>query len=83
MISDIRTNIKTFIIDHLVKKTGVEIKDDSSFLDNGMIDSIGALELVAFLEETFKFSVEDEEIIPDNLDSVNKLVDYVNFKIGA
>jgi acyl carrier protein len=41
------------------------------------------LELVAFLEETFGFRVEDEELVPENLDSVDKLVAYVEFKLAV
>ena len=46
-----------------------------------MIDSVGVVELVVFIEETFSFRVEDEEIIPANLDSVNQLVVYVQSKL--
>ena len=78
---DIRETIRTFIANHFVKKAGSVFDDDASFLEEGIIDSVGVLELVAFLEETFNFRVEDEEIIPENLDSVNKLVVYVQSKL--
>ena len=42
-----------------------------------LIDSTGILELVMFLEETFKFKIADTEVIPDNLDSINKIAAYV------
>jgi acyl carrier protein len=83
MNSDIKTSVQTFVIDHFVKIPDMVVDDDMSFLESGLIDSMGALELVAFLEETFKFSVEDEEIIPENLDSISRLVKYINLKIGA
>lgn len=55
-------------------------KDNDSFLDKGIIDSTGVLELVSFIEETFNFKVEDEELIPDNLDSLSKLTSYIKKK---
>ncbi len=57
--------------------------DGISFIDGGIIDSVGVLELVAFLEETFGFRVEDEELVPENLDSVDKLVTYVDLKLAV
>ena len=59
---------------------GARLKNDASFLEEGIVDSTGVLELVMFVEENFGFTVEDEEILPDNFDSVNCLVDYVQRK---
>lgn len=55
-------------------------KDDDSFLDNGIIDSTGVLELVSYIEEEFDMEVLDEELVPDNFDSLNKLVSYIKNK---
>ena len=57
-----------------------ELNDDDSFLDQGIIDSTGVLELVAFLEETYGFEVADEEVLPENFDSINNLVAYIGRK---
>lgn len=57
-----------------------EIKDDSSLLDLGIIDSTGVIELIAFLEEAFGIHVEDDEITPDNLDSLRRIERYVAAK---
>jgi acyl carrier protein len=54
--------------------------DDDSFLENGIIDSTGVLELVMFLEETYNIKVDDEEIVPDNLDSINNIKKYLQRK---
>ena len=56
--------------------------DSVSLLEDGIVDSTGVLELVMFVEETFGFSVEDEEIIPENFDSVERLARYVRSKTG-
>lgn len=57
------------------------LSDDDSFMANGIIDSTGVLELVYFLEETFSIRVEDNELVPDNLDSVNRVAEYVYRKM--
>lgn len=78
---DIKEKIKKFIIDNfLLGVTTNNINDDDSFLEKGIIDSTGILELVSFVESTFSFRVEDEELMPDNLDSVNKLVTFIKKK---
>jgi acyl carrier protein len=56
--------------------------DEGSFLDTGLIDSTGILELIGFLEDTFDIEVEDEEMIPENLDSVARATKYVLSKLG-
>lgn len=53
---------------------------EDSLLETGVIDSTGVLELVAFIEETYGIKVEDEEIIPENLDSIANIVAYVASK---
>jgi acyl carrier protein len=63
--SQVRTKLHLFINDYFVRDTGIELKADTSLLDEGLIDSTGVLELVAFLETSFEIRVEDEEIIPD------------------
>jgi acyl carrier protein len=76
--------IKAFINNHFLKgDKSIALHDDTLFIDAGIIDSVGVLELVAFVEETFGFRVEDEELIPENLDSINRLVTYVKLKTAV
>ena len=56
------------------------LTDTISFLENGIIDSTGVLELVSFIQETYEITVTDEEILPDNFDSIEKLAGYVRMK---
>ena len=79
----IEEKIKKFITQTFLRrgKTNPSLKNDTSFLEKGIVDSTGVLELVAFLEETFNVKVEDEELIPENLDSVNNLVRFVSGKL--
>jgi acyl carrier protein len=80
-VTDNKEKIREFVLSYFVKDAGLELNDDTSFLEEGIIDSTGVMELVAFIEETFGIRLEDEEIIPDNFDSVNKLVNFINSKI--
>jgi len=75
--------IRNFIVENfLFGDTANPLNDEDSFLENGIIDSTGVLELVSHLEETFGIKVEDEELIPDNLDSIANVVKYLEGKLG-
>ena len=70
--------IRTFIFSNfLFDADESALKNDASFLEQGIIDSTGVLELVEWLEETFAIKVEDDELIPENLDSVNQLAQFI------
>lgn len=73
--------IRAFIFEHFLFDAAEEaLRNDTSFLEQGVIDSTGILELVDWLEEAFGISVEDEELVPENLDSVNLLAAYIDRK---
>ena len=55
--------------------------DDASFLENGIVDSMGVMQLVMFVEERFSVSVDDAHIVPDNFDSVARLAAYIRRKL--
>jgi acyl carrier protein len=75
--------LRTFIQNNfLLGDKNRAIKKDESFLQNGIIDSTGVLELVNFIEETNKIKVEDEELVPENLDSIQNLIAYIQRKQG-
>jgi acyl carrier protein len=77
----IEEKIRSFIQDNfLLGDKNKVIKEDESFLQGGIIDSTGVLELVNFIEETYKIKVEDEELVPENLDSIKNLVAYIHRK---
>jgi acyl carrier protein len=83
MNSELSTTIHSFILENfLFGDSGNGIKDTDSFLENGIIDSTGVLELVSFLEEKFSIEVADEELIPENLDSIANVVNYLQKKIN-
>jgi len=77
----IATQVKTFIVDNfLFGQGGDKITDDASLMDNGIVDSTGILELVAFLEETWSIQVEDEELVPENLDTLSNITRFIQRK---
>lgn len=79
---EIKTKLKIFIKDNFLLGFGPEdVNDDDSFMEKGIIDSTGILELISFIEETFSIKIKDEELVPDNLDSINKLVTFLDSKI--
>jgi acyl carrier protein len=82
-MSHVQEKIRQFVIDTFMFGKGDGLRNDTSFLEEGIIDSTGILELVGFLEEQFGVSVEDEELIPENLDSLNNLAAYLERKLGA
>jgi len=65
----------------LYDETVDEICADESLIDKGYIDSTGIIGLVAFMEKAFKIKVYDHEIIPENFDSLNNILAYVNNKV--
>ena len=80
---EIEAQIRKYVAQNLLfSDNGFEYDDDDSFLQEGIVDSVGVLELVLFVEETFGVAVDDREITPDNFDSVNKLARYIRSKVG-
>lgn len=76
-----RNIVKSFIEGSFLPGSQLtRIDDATSFLDTGLIDSTGVLELVDFLEEQFEISVEDDELVPDHLDSVGNICKYLESK---
>lgn len=80
---EIDVTIRKFIIENFLFDEDDNLRRDTSFLESGIIDSTGILELVTFLEETFGITVEDEELIPENLDSINSVEQYVEKKLSV
>ena len=80
----IEQNIREFIVSNFL--FGVDdgsLKREDSFLQTGVIDSTGVLELVGYLEQSFKIEVDDHELVPLNLDSIQNVAAYVSRKLGS
>ena len=76
----IEQQLREFILTNFLYGRGRRVKEDDSLAGEGIIDSTGVLQLVAFLEETYGITVDDEELTPDNLDSIRNIVAYLRRK---
>jgi acyl carrier protein len=74
--------IRDFVVTNFLFGDAGSLTDDTSFLESGIIDSTGMLELIMFLDNTCGVRVEPEEMIPENLDSINRLVRFLTQKTG-
>ncbi len=77
------SKVREFVVENFLFGDGEVLKDDTSFMEEGIIDSTGILELVFFLEETFSISVEDDELVPDNMDSLANISGFINRKLDG
>jgi acyl carrier protein len=83
-IPNVKEIIKDFIYtQRMIGRPPDSLMDSDSLLEKGILDSTGVLELVGYLEEKFGFSVDDQEMIPENLGSIDNIVTYVQKKVGV
>ena len=83
-MNDIKTQVRSYIVDNFIMNPdAASFADGDSFLDKHLVDSTGFLELVTFVEETWNLVVEDEEMVPENLDSLDHIDAYVRRKRSA
>jgi acyl carrier protein len=80
-MSDIINVIIQFIRDNFIAgRSDVVIDQELSLIEKGIIDSTGVLELVEFLESTYSIKVEDEELVPENLETINNIITFLKTK---
>jgi acyl carrier protein len=77
-----KKEIQDFVVANFLFGEAAPLEDDASFLDTGVVDSAGVLELIDFLESTYGIRIESNEMLPDNLDSVNRVNAFLNKKLG-
>lgn len=83
-MSTTEATLRNFILEnYLFTDDQSELGNDDSFLDMGIIDSTGIMEVVWFVEEQFGIKVGDDELLPDNLDSIDNLVRFVSAKVAS
>ncbi len=75
--------VHEFIVENFLFGDGEQLTNETSFLDSGIIDSTGILELITFLEETYNLKIEDDELIPENLDSLNCVAKFIKQKVSC
>lgn len=83
-MEEIVPRVRAFIFENfLFDEEGEGLDNDASFSEQGIIDSTGFLELTEWLEEEFGFTINDDELLPENLDTVNRVEVFVNKKMAA
>jgi acyl carrier protein len=82
-MNETKSRIREFIIENFLFDTASDLRDDTSFLEEGIIDSTGILELVTFLEESFSIQLADHELIPENLDSINRITTFLSRRTSS
>jgi acyl carrier protein len=80
-MSEIKDTIRAFVVENFLFGSDDGLVDDASFMDQGIIDSTGILELIDFIESEFSISVEDHEMVPENLDSIDNIIKYLQRKM--
>lgn len=78
--AQLRAELREFVIDNYLFGQAQSFSDDESFTGSGIIDSTGVLELVSHLEDRYGIEVKDEELLPENLDSLDRLAAYLSGK---
>lgn len=80
--TDIERDVRNFVVQQFLGGNATRLRPDGSLLGD-VIDSMGVIALVAYLQEHFNITVEDDEVVPGNLDTIQNLVAYVAKKVGA
>ena len=78
-----KNQLRNFIVENYLFGQKVDFSDDDSLQDKGIIDSTGVLELVSHLEHTYGVAIADSELVPEYLDSINRLARFIEGKLGT
>jgi acyl carrier protein len=81
-MADKSRQLRDYIVENfLFGDTETEFSDKDSFMEKGIIDSTGILEVITYIEENFNIKIEDHELIPENLDSISNIVSFIDRKV--
>jgi acyl carrier protein len=83
-MQNVQLEVRKFVFDNFffIESNG-NLSDDDSFLENGVVDSLGILTLVTFVQKKYNILVEENELLSENWDSVNRIAAYVERKLGS
>lgn len=79
---EIKEQVRAFVTSNFYVADPAALENEASLLDRGIIDSTGVLEVIFFIEDTFGIKVEDSEMLPDNLDSIDRIANFIALKKG-
>ncbi len=82
-MGEVEQVVRNFIIDNFLFGQDNQFSDSDSFLDNGLIDSMGILTLVEFVADRYNITIADEDILPENWDSISRIARFVTSKTGS
>jgi acyl carrier protein len=83
-VPDIKNRVRAYVVDNFLMSSQANgLGDDTSFLASSILDSTGFLELVSFMEETFGIEIMDEEMLPENFDSLDAIQAYTERKLAS
>lgn len=80
---DIADNVRQFIASNFYIGKSLSLKSETSLMDSGVVDSTGVLEIILFIEERFGIQVNDSEMLPENLDSIGRIAEFVARKVSV
>jgi acyl carrier protein len=81
--TDVTTEVRAYIVDRfLFGQNADQLQNSDSFMEQRLVDSTGILEVVMFLEERYGISVGDEDLVPENLDSIDRIAAFVARKLA-
>ena len=78
-----KEKIKTYIITNFLFGDGQGLDENTSFMEEGIVDSTGILELIDYISEEFAITVDNDELLPENLDSINNILAFIDRKHSA
>jgi acyl carrier protein len=82
-VEDVIAKVRSFLLDNFVMGGDTVIGDDTSFMESHILDSTGFIELISYIEEEFGVQVGDEEMLPENFDSLASIQRYLARKRAA
>ncbi len=75
--------LEKFMVDQIAGEMGIKsLGPDDDLLAQGIIDSMGVMKLIVFMEDNFKLKIDDSEIIPENFQSLNSMANFIELKVG-
>jgi acyl carrier protein len=81
-LSDVKEKVRAFVLEYAASRGVTELKDDEPILTNNLIDSLGSLRMIDFLETNFPLTIEDTDMLPENFQTLNACEIFINRKLG-
>ena len=79
---DVKEKVRAFVLEYAAIRGVTELRDDEPLLTNNIIDSLGSLRMIDFLETAFPLTIEDTDMLPENFQTLNDCEIFINRKLG-